>query len=248
MNYFEFNGRTSSSFGLHIESKMIFDSPYYDMKFQSIPGRNGDIILSNNRFSNVTVTYTCFFKEANIQSMASKMREIKAWLYSCNGEYATLTDSYDPNYFRYASLNSAISIDEQMNKLGSFTVSFSCKPFKYSYNGDTEESSTDGRLVFDNNEAFASYPIIKVKGYGAFTLTISSNGKTFEVNVADTGSIDKTVVIDCEKYCVYANDLLMNNYCTFSNGFPVLYPGRTTIRCEGDFITEISAKPRWCTL
>ena len=62
MTFFTYNGISSADFGLHIESKNIFSAPEYDISFQSIPGRSGDLIVSNNRFANVKVTYTVFVK------------------------------------------------------------------------------------------------------------------------------------------------------------------------------------------
>ena len=46
MNYFVYNGVSSLDMGLRIESKNVFSAPEYDVTFQSIPGRNGDLILS----------------------------------------------------------------------------------------------------------------------------------------------------------------------------------------------------------
>ena len=51
MTFFTYNGISSADFGLHIESKNIFSAPEYDISFQSIPGRSGDLIVSNNRSS-----------------------------------------------------------------------------------------------------------------------------------------------------------------------------------------------------
>ena len=44
MNYFEYNGISSLDMGLRIESKNVFSAPKYESKFQSIPGRDGDLI------------------------------------------------------------------------------------------------------------------------------------------------------------------------------------------------------------
>ena len=59
---------------LRIESKNVFSAPEYDVTFQSIPGRNGDLILPNGRYPNVQVTYSelCIrdrYKEAIMEAM-----------------------------------------------------------------------------------------------------------------------------------------------------------------------------------
>ena len=65
MTYFTYNGRSSAEFGLHIEKKDVFSAPEYDAEFISIPGRSGDIINPNRRFSNIKVTYTVFLAQKN---------------------------------------------------------------------------------------------------------------------------------------------------------------------------------------
>ena len=53
MNAFTYNGTSSYSLGLRIESKNVFSTPQYDTTFQSIPGRDGELIIPNGRFPNV---------------------------------------------------------------------------------------------------------------------------------------------------------------------------------------------------
>ena len=70
MNFFTYNGQSSADFGMHIESKNIFSAPAFDVTFQAIPGRNGDLIIPNNRFANASVSYTAFVAHRTIQSLA----------------------------------------------------------------------------------------------------------------------------------------------------------------------------------
>lgn len=81
MNYFVYNGVSSLDMGLRIESKNVFSAPEYDVTFQSIPGRNGDLILPNGRYPNVQVTYSVFLPAKSIAELAEKITKVKAWLY-----------------------------------------------------------------------------------------------------------------------------------------------------------------------
>ena len=81
MTYFTYNGRSSADFGLHIEKKDVFSAPEYDAEFISIPGRSGDIINPNRRFSNIKVCYTVFLARKNTAALADVLRNIKGWLY-----------------------------------------------------------------------------------------------------------------------------------------------------------------------
>lgn len=94
MNYFVYNGVSSLDMGLRIESKNVFSAPEYDVTFQSIPGRNGDLILPNGRYPNVQVTYSVFLPAKSIAELAEKITKVKAWLYGEQNAYHTLSDSY----------------------------------------------------------------------------------------------------------------------------------------------------------
>ena len=97
MNYFVYNGVSSLDMGLRIESKNVFSAPEYDVTFQSIPGRNGDLILPNGRYPNVQVTYSVFLPAKSIAELAEKITKVKeAWLYGEQNAYHTLSDSTKP--------------------------------------------------------------------------------------------------------------------------------------------------------
>lgn len=130
-DFFTYNGISSADFGLHIESKNIFSAPEYDISFQSIPGRSGDLIVSNNRFANVKVTYTVFVRRNTVEDLSDLLRAVKGWLYTEPDRYHEITDSYDSLYLRYGVISGSLDIEDQMNKIGCFTVTFNCKPYRY---------------------------------------------------------------------------------------------------------------------
>ena len=177
MTYFTYNGRSSAEFGLHIEKKDVFSAPEYDAEFISIPGRSGDIINPNRRFANIKVTYTVSLARKNTASLASVLRDIKGWLYSEPDRYHEITDSYDAEYFRYGVISGALDIEEQLNKVGSFTVTFNCKPFKYSFAGQQTIAEGSPRLIVTNPTAFDSKPCIKIYGNGLIRLMVQPEGQ-----------------------------------------------------------------------
>lgn len=132
MNYFKFNNVKSSDLGVFIQSKNIYSAPKYDVTLTSIPGRNGDLISPNGRFSNGTISYTCFVTAKSIQELSDKITLVKNWLYSEPDKYHELIDTYDSKFKRMAVFNSKLDIEEEINKIGTFTVTFSCKPQRLS--------------------------------------------------------------------------------------------------------------------
>ena len=177
MTYFTYNGRSSADFGLHIEKKDVFSAPEYDAEFISIPGRSGDIINPNRRFANIKVTYTVFLARKSTAALASVLRDIKGWLYSEPDRYHEITDSYDAEYFRYGVISGNLDIEEQFNKIGSFTVVFNCKPYKYSFAGQQTMAADDSTLTITNPTAFESRPYIKLYGSGTVALLIQPQGR-----------------------------------------------------------------------
>ena len=154
MTYFTYNGRSSAEFGLHIEKKDVFSAPEYDAEFISIPGRNGDIINPNRRFANIKVTYTVFLARKNTAALVAVLLDIKGWLYAEPDRYHEITDSYDAEYFRYGVISGSLDIEEHLNKVGSFTVTFNCKPFKYSFAGQKTVAADASELTITNPTAF----------------------------------------------------------------------------------------------
>ena len=241
MTSFTYNGKCSADFGLHIEKKDVFSAPSYDAEFTAIPGRSGDIINPNRRFSNIKVTYTVFLARKNTAALASVLRDIKGWLYSEPDRYHELTDSYDTEYFRYGVISGNLDIEEQLNKVGSFTVTFNCKPYKYSYAGQQTVSVDASELTITNPTAFESKPYIKLYGSGAVALMIQPQGRGMMIS-----DLDEYIEIDSELMNCFKDTTLKNDTVT-GDGFPMLKPGTTTIACAGN-VQRIEVIPRWCCL
>ena len=244
MTYFTYNGRSSAEFGLHIEKKDVFSAPSYDAEFISISGRSGDIINPNRRFSNIKVTYTVFLARKNTAALASVLRDIKGWLYSEPDRYHELSDSYDAEYFRYGVISGSLDIEEQLNKVGSFTVTFNCKPYKYSFAGQEMVSADASTLTITNPTAFESKPYIKLYGSGTVQLMIMPDGQGTTTWVIS--DVDEYIEIDSELMNCFKDTTLKNDTVT-GDGFPMLKPGTTTIACAGN-VQRIEVIPRWCCL
>lgn len=244
MSYFTYNGRSSAEFGLHIEKKDVFSAPEYDAEFISIPGRSGDIINPNRRFSNIKVTYTVFLARKNTAALASVLRDIKGWLYSEPDRYHEITDSYDAEYFRYGVISGNLDIEEQLNKVGSFTVTFNCKPYKYSFAGQQTMAEGNPRLTVTNPTTFDSRPYIKIYGSGTVQLMIMPDGQGTTTWVIS--DVDEYIEIDSEHMNCYKGTVLKNDILS-GEGFPVLKPGENIIACAGN-VRRVEVVPRWCCL
>ena len=242
MNYFEYKGIRSSDMGLRIQSKNVFSAPEYEVDFLSIPGRDGDLIAGNGRFPNIQVTYSVFLPAKSISELAKKITAVKAWLYSDLNSYHTLSDTYDTDFFRYGVFATKLDIEDEMNRIGVFTVSFSCKPFRYSEAGQREASVASGDVLV-NPYPFISRPVLRIEGSKKGTLIIQSENSNATWNFT---AIDGYVEVDSEQMNFY-KDAEPKNDTVSGDGFPLLYSGENTISYSGG-ITTVKVIPRWCCL
>lgn len=231
MNAFTFNGQSSDNFGLFISKKDIYSAPARDQNFVSVPGRNGDVLIDNNRYENVNISYT-----VGCKNVVDKATAIKLWL--CKPGYFPLTDTYQPDYFRMAAFASSLNIDEVLENVGQAKIAFNCKPFRYSLAGQTKKTFTTSGTI-TNPEGFSSQPYIKITGSGNITLYIGS--KSYYIK-----SVSSYIEIDCELMSAYKGTTLCNSQIGFTE-FPEIAPGSSTISWSGS-VTKVEIIPRWRTL
>jgi phage-related protein len=239
MNYFIFNGISSAEMGVRIQSKNTYSAPKYDVSTLSIPGRDGELIVQSGRFPNVTLSYTCYVPAKSIQELADKLTAIKAWLYTSTNEYHELKDSYDTKFFRKAAFHSKLDITDQCLKIGTFTATFNCLPFRYSYDGQQSKTYTQS-FTLTNPYPFVAKPYIKLNGRGTGTLTIQSESSN---KIWQFETLNGYTECDSEQMNFY-HDTVLKNDTVSGDGFPVLNPGTNTVSFDGG-ITSIEILPRW---
>ena len=227
-NHFIFNGTNSLDMDVRIQSKNVYSAPKYDVTLTSIPGRNGDLPNPNVRFSNGTVSYTCFVPARSIDELAHKLTRIKNWLYGDIGQYHVLKDTYDEGFIRYALFNNKLDIKDEAMKIGTFTVNFSVKPFRYSVEGQSRETHTTA-FTLVNPYAFAAKPYLKVNGRGVGRLIIQSQGCN---KIWEFSTLNSYTECDSELMNFY-HDTEPKNNTVVGEGFPELLPGRNTISFDG---------------
>ena len=240
MNYFIYNGISSKDMGVRISSKDVYSAPKYDLKFQSIPGRDGDLISPNGRFPNTTVSYTCFIPAKSIQELSDKVTAVKCWLYTEPDRYHTLSDSYDTSFFRKAVFNNKLDISDEVSKIGIFTVNFTCHPMRFSHMGQVKTTFTASPFTLTNPYPFAAKPYLKINGRGTGTLTIQSASSN---KIWEFSTLNGYTECDSELMNFY-HDTEPKNDTVSGEGFPTFAPGDNTIAFDGG-ITSIEVIPRW---
>ena len=235
--YLVYKEISSLEYGLIIAEKNSYIGAQRDVTFTSVPGRNGDLIIDNGRYKNVNVTYKLSLINRKPVDFGDLARLIKVWLLREQG-YFKLWDVYDERYFRLAAIAQEVNIEQQLKQVGSLSLTFNAKPFKYSYEGQKPIILDKSQALY-NAEAFPAKPYIKIVGSGDITLKIGGDSFKFT-------DVDGYIEVDSELMDAYKGAEPQNGKMS-ADGFPLLYSGDNNISWSGD-VEQLEIIPRWCSL
>ena len=228
-----FNGKSSDDFHLIVERFPNVNLPVRKHEKVNVPGRNGDIIIQQDAFENVSQRYAIYIsaEQTRLTPITHKVAE---WL--CVKGYQKLEDSYWLDTFRLATFQGGVEIENILNRFGRATIEFDCKPQRFFKSGDFFFDVDDGDKIM-NPSPFTAKPILITTGSGEGSITI--NGNTLDLEDCDD------LTIDCELMQAHKNGVSKNG--TISGDFFDLPEGESEIYYTGG-ITGIKLKPRWWTI
>ncbi len=227
-------GITSDKCNVIVEHYPTRPLPKRKYETVSIPGRNGELIFSEDAYENVIQEYDIYIS-AEKHKLPAVARRVAEWILKPG--YNILYDSYEPEIFRLAYYSGTENIENIFNKFGRMKLSFSCKPQRFLLTGEDKVNMSDEGTLY-NPTSFPSKPLIKVIGSGNGTLTVGS--KTCSL----TG-ISEFLIIDSELQDVYKN--LLNENGKFTGAFPIFESGENIVSWTGG-ITGVEITPRWWML
>lgn len=234
-NYFTFDGKNSSDFGLYISGGKTWGSADRDIETVRIPGKNGDLHIDNNRYKNKPIEYKNSFLVGNFETAFPEMRDF----FALRGDtYYRLTDTYHPDEFRLARYSGGLGDPKvrRLNHGGQFTIKFDCDPRRFLNSGD-EYISVNSSGTVTNPASFPSLPLIEVTGSGTFTI----NG----TGITISSYSDPVTMLDFETANAYYQDDNLNQYVTRFDGI-TLNPGTNSIVLPAGMMLRI--KGRWWTV
>ncbi len=234
MHLFLYRGRSSQDFGLVLSGEDTWRKAMPDVERKQIPGRNGDLLLSNHRYSNVEITYHIGIRRDFDRNFTAFMNFLLR-----EPGYHRLEDSYHPDFYRMAVLDKEIKPKlSALNASGSFDLTFSCMPQQYLKSGERRQELTGSGTVF-NPTLYDARPLLRI--YGAGKIIIGDEQVTVTEN-------DSYIDLDCELEDAFRDTINLNGCIELSSGdFPVLKPGSTGITF-GSGITKVELIPRWWCL
>lgn len=161
-NWFTYNGISSASFGLFVSGSNTFVHPERDRSIIEVPGRDGDVVIDNGRYKDVTITYDVFCNDR------SKFDSIANWLLVPISK-CQITDTYQPLYYRTGIFVGDIQWSMgQLNRNGRCSLSFRCNPLKYRINSQwitnyTNPSPGVYQITYTQMSEQIQIPIVEVE-------------------------------------------------------------------------------------
>lgn len=130
----KYNGKSTADLGVIVSGEASFDAAAPDYTSYQIPGKNGDLMLSNNRYLNIDVTYPAFIPA----DFEEKVQAIRNWMRSARS-YARIEDNYDLLHYRMGMGKDVLTFEPSAENVGSnMSLVFDCKPQRYLYSGEEE--------------------------------------------------------------------------------------------------------------
>ena len=227
------DGTGLEEFGITVSGEGTYNAPELDYETVPVPGRNGELIKSNGRYKNITVTYPAGITQKFRENAAAA----RAFLLGAGAQYRRLVDSYHPDTYRMGIYTGGIDFSMGfLNRAGETSLAFNCMPQRFLMSGEDPITPQSGQKLY--NAWMEARPLLLVTGNG--TLTVG----TGTITVADTSG---QVTIDCDLEDAYQGlTSLTGNIEVENNQWPVIPPGESLVSFTG--ITQLQIIPRWWTL
>lgn len=232
------DGITSDSLNCIVERYPIYTVPRRKQSAISVPGRNGDLLLQQQAYSNYIQAYDVYLSgPRNGSKMPEVAQAVAAWLNV--GGYRKLVDDYTPGSYRMAFFQGPLELENTLNLYGRATIEFNCKPQRFLNGGDAAQTISTSGGTITNPTAFNAKPLITVYGSGEAMLQVGEY-------VCTLSSIDESITLDSDTENAYSGATNLNNTVTIPE-FPELVPGANIVTWTGG-ITSVEIIPRWWTL
>lgn len=234
MTYFVFNGKSNKDFGLEVAGGKIHSTSSNDVERVTVPGRDGDLLISKNRLNSVERSFPVNLVNEN-GLIATNISAVSEWLGVLG--YQDLTLSYEPEFVYKATYLETFSIEETLRQFGKTNITFICHPIKFYKDGQTSVNLTNGQNFQGKGNVIAK-PIIVIRGNGTTTLTI--NGRKTKLK-----DVQNTITLDMQANQVFSGNLPAWDKVVRAPQYqwPYLDPKANQISWEGDF--SVSIIPNW---
>lgn len=199
---FTYNGINCETFGMMVEHYPSRVFPTRKCSIYSVTGRSGDLIVDEDAYTNVTVSYDVFVK-GDLAGLQARLTSIGAWLLGTAG-YARLEDSYDTTVYRMGRVANAVEFLNSLNQFGRATLQFDCMPQRFPMTDEVLSvvfADILETLTYPSNGLLPAYPVIEITGK-QLNATARIVAGDLQVTIATPAAINR-IVIDFSTQSVY---------------------------------------------
>lgn len=223
---FIYNGRSTREFNLKIVNEVSHELSSHDIEPKVVPGRDGVVLLDNQRLKPVERAFPLRLIDDVYQSTT----EIAEWL-GVKG-WHDLEFSWDSGFVYRATVINTISISEVLKQLGKLQVTFLVHPVKY-FKDNPITAIINGGSVFNRGNVEAK-PLIELTGSGNTVITINGRRTVLE-------DIQGSITLDMKNRMVYSGNLSAWEKVVREENvvFPRLDVGNNKISWTGDFTMQM---------
>lgn len=178
----QYNGVSSDTLGVFVSGSGSYDAAEYDVTNYQVMGRNGDIIIPNNRYKNIDVTYPCFIPS----DFETRVQAVRNWMRSARS-YARIEDNYDLLHYRMGIGKGVLKFSPAQQSIGANAqLVFNCKPQRFLKSGEEEQDVVRTPYSFTGDTVEFETDEVKSLEKAEVTISPSQNGTPWVSTTPDT--------------------------------------------------------------
>ena len=230
-DWFEWNGKRCTDFGIHVSEQPSLTIPAERVTYTNVPGHPGSLttVEGEDVYDDMVLTATCLLADP------TKIPVFAAWLKGAG----KVTFANRPGGWYEARIANQISFEQILrgNPHRTFAVNFRCKPFWYQANVQPITLTTSTQFITNPGSVYAE-PVITVYGSGDITLMVGTT-------IVELEGVSGSITLDTQLMEAYSGTISQNSKVT--GEFPVLKPGANAVSWSGS-VTKVTINPNWRTL
>jgi phage-related protein len=207
-----FDGQSGHDIGIRMQGGLALSCPVPRVQTFQIPGRNGDLHISDGTFENRVASADCYvYKKDQVERA---FRAIYAWAFG-SGEYRRLVSDEDPEHYLMARVANGADVAAKVKAMAPFSLQFDCMPQRFLTSGDApivltgmdEEQIEVGDFDLMVLGAVPSGEVLTIADYKSlFTLGQTVRLKVTHADGSESAWTDEVKIYEGARTLLYVGD------------------------------------------
>lgn len=222
---------------MFIDLELEINSSEVDYQIVEVPGRDGDLIIPNDRFKSFVQEIPVIYTGQYSKRIENIEKAKKAML--VDAKFHDFTFNSEPNHIYKAAFLSAFKVGKTYAE-STQMLQFEMMPYKYLINGQNKLTAKPGdNIGLFNTGNIVAKPLIKLTGSGDFKISIA--GQTLNLKGVDGG-----IIMDSKAQTATNLAGTRTQFDKMYNDFLTVDPGNHTLTfSESDNDATLEITPRW---